>query len=278
MSNLPSESPSDPNDDTRSGDDVVPIEVAAEPTQRVVPTVVPKDEASRLLAELRERVYSTMLKRHTIDSQMAWGLIGGGVAILFLAGVVFSFVMMIVSGILFGGPGFSAWLLLYVIALVPLMIWQERRTRGGFFTFAQPDVDLTRDRDNMGEYLLERSKANANAVVEGFLWAPRAIFAGIRALRGIREPGLDLVLPEAADLLTLLLSLDGGVKIKDLAPPGEDPMQLMPTLKWLDAHDYIGISTRGDRVWVSTFAKKRLKADHGDAINIKPAPARPPAT
>jgi hypothetical protein len=269
MSNPPRHPPSDPNDETRTGggDD---FDIAPDRTPRVAPIVASPDDETRRLADLRERVYATMLKRHTLEPKVAWGLILAGAAILFFVGLIFALFMLIVSAILFDeGPGFQAWLIVYLIALVPLLIWQERRTRGGFFTLAQPDVDLTRDPDNVGDYLLNRSKANATAIVDGFMWAPRAIVAGFRAVRGVRETGLDRVLPEAADLLTLLLSLDGGVKIKDLAPPGEDAMQLMPTLKWLDAHDYIGTSTRGDRVWVSTFAKKRLTADHGDKVTFQ---------
>lgn len=269
-----SQPPIDPTDPLEPDADTFNVEPGDDAPAEITAVVPSADEQARRLADLRERVYATMLKRHTVDPQLAWALIGGGVVILFIVGVVFAFILSILSAILFDdGFGFRAWLLIYLVALVPLLIWQERRTRGGFFTFAQPDVDLTRDRDNLGEYLLERSKSNATAIVEGFMWAPRAIFAGVRAIRGIRETGLDLVLPEAADLLTLLLSLDGGVKIKDLAPPGQDPMQLMPTLKWLDAHDYIGISTRGDRVWVSTFAKKRLTTDHGDKFNFAATPA-----
>jgi len=48
------------------------------------------------------------------------------------------------------------------------------------------------------------------------------------------------------------------VKIAALAAPGTDPLTLMPVLKWLDLHDYIGISSKGDRVWVSSPAKKRF--------------------
>lgn len=266
---------SDPNDDTRASEPPADFDLAPDDTVRVTPPAAASaDEQTRRLADMRERVYATMQKRHTIDPQMAWGLMLGGAVILFFVGIVFAFMMAIVTAILFDeGPGFRFWLLLYLIVLVPLMIWQERRTRGGFFTLAQADVDLTRDPENVGEFLLNRSKANATALIDGFMWAPRAFLAGFRAIRGIRETGLDLVLPEAADLLTLMLSLDGGVKIKSLAPPGEDPMQLMPTLKWLDTHDYIGISTRGDRVWVSTFAKKRLQADHGEVFAFKATPA-----
>lgn len=230
------------------------------------------DADAQQLADLRERVYSTLLKRVTIEPQLAWGLLLGGAFILLAVSALLAFALSVIGAIAFGGegPSFRFWFWLFLFASIPLIVWQERRSRSGFFTLAQPDVDLTRDRDNLGEYLLERSKSNATAIIDGLLWAPRAMVAGFRALRGTHSPGLDLVLPEAADLLTLMLTLDGGVKIKDLAPPGQDPMQLMPTLKWLDAHDYIGTSTRGDRVWISTFAKKRLTADHGNKITFKP--------
>lgn len=244
------------------------------PSDPVAAIVTDVDADARRLADLRERVYTTLLKRSTIEPQLAWALLLGGAFIILAVSAILAFVITIISLPLYDGegPSFRFWFWLFVLAFVPLILWEERRSRSGFFTLAQPDVDLTRDRDNLGEYLLERSKSNARAIVDGLLWAPRAMVAGFRAIRGTRSPGLDLVLPEAADLLTLMITLDGGVKIKDLVPPGEDPMQLMPTLKWLDAHDYIGTSTRGDRVWVSTFARKRLAADHGDKIAFKPRP------
>jgi hypothetical protein len=222
------------------------------------------------LALLREKVFTSMRKRHTIEHSLAWGLLLMGGAIIVFAGLVVAFVLAFISFNFGFGFSIRFWLIVYALFVVPLLIWQERRTRGGFFTLAAADVDLRRDPDSIGEYYLQRTQAHAVAFTEALLWGPRAFLAGLRSLRGIRETGLDLVLPEAADTLTLLLSMDGGVKIKDLVAPTDDPMRLMPVLKWMDQHDYIGISSKGDRVWVSSIAKKLLTADHGEAILPKP--------
>ena len=229
--------------------------VVAPGTTSAKPSVADRDAQ---LATAREAILRSMRERHALKPPLSYALLGGGLMLMLVFGVVLAVVLKFLGFFVFGLDfSVTAWLILYLVALVPFLVWTERRARGGFFTFASGDVDVTRDSDG-DDYLLERGAAHLNSAVNALLWPPRAFVAGLHAVRGVPERGLDLVLPEAADTLTLMLTLDGGVKIKDLVPADADPMGLMPVLKWLDAHDYIGISTKGDRVWVSSPAKKRF--------------------
>lgn len=226
-----------------------------------VPPPPSGDARAEALANARERIFAFLREQHTLQPQLAWALLVGGLALMLLIGVVFGFLMWLLSIVVVGGDeaiGIRAWLFVYILLVTPVVIWTERRARSGFFTLYSADVDLTRDDDGRGEYLLQRSAAHATSFMNVVMFGPRAFVAGLHAIRGVKQQGLDLVLPEAADTLTLMLSIDGGVKIADLAAPGTDPMSLMPILKWLDTHDYIGISSKGDRVWVSSPAKKRF--------------------
>lgn len=240
------------------------------------------------LAAARERILESMRRRHSVTGKDAWLLILSGATVLFIFGWVFSFAAMIIHSIIAGWENtwrMSAFFLLYLVVVALLLVLQERRTRGGFFSFASSDVDLRRDPDDKAEYLIERSKAHLGSLVEYGGWPGRALVAGIRGVLGIRESSLDTILPEAAEVLTRMLALDAGVKLTELAPSGTDPMHLMPILKWLDTHDYIGFSTRGDKVWVSSGAKKRFAEDGvvlpkagtvvAPVIQAKPQTAKP---
>lgn len=216
------------------------------------------------LAPAHSAVLRSMEKRHHVEGNEAWTLVlGGGVVLLVFGGVV-SFLAMILHAILAGWE--NAWRLqtffvIYVVILLAFLFWRERQTRGMFFSFAASDVDLRRDPDNSAEYLMQRGRTHLSTLVEYARWPARAVIAGYRGLRGIRATSLDAILPDAADVLTRMLAYDVGVKLTELAPRGTDPAQMMPILKWLDTHDYIGFSTRGDKVWVSSPAKKRFVED-----------------
>lgn len=220
--------------------------------------------APEKLAESRQQILKSLQKRHYMTPNDAWPLLGIGVIALVIVSWVLGIVAMVLHAMLSGWE--SAWpthrffaLSLLIFAVV--LVIQERRTRGGFFSFAASDIDLRRDRDNTAEYFIRRSKTHLATFAEYAGWPGRAIIAGVRGLLGIRETSLDTILPEAADVLTRMFAIDEGVKIPVLAPPGTDPMQLMPILKWLDTHDYIGFSTNGEKVWISSRARKRFSED-----------------
>ena len=240
----------------------VPLEAAHVPTHTTAaqPSLTEAERTAQL-ATAREQIYASLKDRHTIKPPLSYALLGGGLSLMLAIGVVLSLIVFFITAFMFNGSplSFHGWLLLYVLAMIPLVFWIDRRARQGFFSF-NGDVDLTRDNDadTTAEALLRRGAGGAQTLLNALLWPPRAFVAGLHAMLGVPQRGLDLVLPEAADTLTLMLTLDGAVKLVELAPPDADPMQLMPVLKWLDANDYIGIGTRGDRVWVSSPAKKRF--------------------
>lgn len=249
---------SDSNDDSGddSGDpiDLTPADAPA-PTRAVVAETRPD-----ALAMAREQILASLRARHTIGTQLAWALLVGGAMLMLVIAAALSFVLWLLGLVIGVGIGFSVWFILWLLVAAGVVVWVERRARNGFFSLMPSDVDLTRDDD--GGYTLERGAAGVTTFLNGLMFAPLAFVGGLHALRGVPQRGLEMVLPEAADTLTLMLSIDGGVKIAALAPPDTDPLALMPVLKWLDLNDYVGISSKGDRVWVSSPAKKRF-ADEG---------------
>ena len=215
-------------------------------------------------AAAREQVLQSMRKRHCVVGNEAWTLLAGGTVVLLILGWVLAFALSILHAMFAGWENawrMSLFFLIYLIFVGTFLFFQERRTRGGFFSYSSGDVDLRRDPENTTEYVLTRSKKHLDSLIEYLSWPARAWIAGYRGIRGIRASGLDLILPEASEVLTKMLMLDAGVKLTDLAEPRCDPSQMMPVLKWLDTHDYIGFSTRGDKVWVSSTAKKRFQED-----------------
>ena len=62
------------------------------PSPPIEPIVRDIDADAQQLADLRERVYSTLLKRVTIEPQLAWGLLLGGAFILMAVSAVLAFV------------------------------------------------------------------------------------------------------------------------------------------------------------------------------------------
>lgn len=218
-----------------------------------------------LLESARASILASMRHRHTIAGNTAWALFAGGLVLLVVVGWFIALGLSLIHSMFAGwyeGWDTSTYFILFLAFAAVWIVLQERRTREGFFSFASSDVDLVRDREDTAEYLIRRGQTHLTSLWEYILWTPRAIIAGYRGLRGVPQRGLDQILPDASDTLTRMMSIDAGMKISALAMQGEDPMMLMPILKWLDAHDYIGFSTRGDRVWVSSTAKKRF-ADEG---------------
>lgn len=220
--------------------------------------------APEKLAAVRQQILASLQKRHHLTPGDAWPLLAGGVIVLLVAAWLLGLFTMIAHASLAGWD--QAWrvrsfFILYVLLFAVFLVVQERRTRGAFFSFAASDIDLRRDREETAEYFIRRGRTHLATLIEYGSWPARAIIAGARGMLGIRETSLDAILPEAADTLSRLVALDQGVKLAALAPTGTDPSQLMPILKWLDTHDYIGFSTTGEKVWISSMARKRFAQD-----------------
>src|SRR4051812_42957189 len=113
---------SEPTDDFSDDTSIDPL-----PSPPIEPVVRDIDADARKLAELRERVYSTLLKRTTIEPQLALGLLCGGAFILIAVSTLLAFVVTVISLPLFEGegPSFRFWFWLFLLAFVPLIIWQE---------------------------------------------------------------------------------------------------------------------------------------------------------
>jgi len=90
------------------------------------------------------------------------------------------------------------------------------------------------------------------------LWGPRSTVKAWRLLKGRKNTGHERFIERAAELVTLLSSVEGPTKIVDLVEPGESSESLNPLIVWLDHRDWIGIASDQQRLWISTKAKNKI--------------------
>ncbi len=67
----------------------------------------------------------------------------------------------------------------------------------------------------------------------------------------------------AAELLAQLDAADGGLPLAALLRPGEQIGDLVPLLRWLAGHEWLGVTADGQRVYLYSPGRKEL---HGAAL------------
>jgi hypothetical protein len=149
--------------------------------------------------------------------------------------------------------GWKLCFLTFLLIVVPLLIWRERKSRESYLTEAVRTADPTRP----------------NPAVTLVFGVPRALFAGYRGLRGQLTLTQQAVLDRATVLVLDLARADGGIPIKELMKPPENMHIFGTAVDLLDRHDCIGKSTDGRSLWLnSTYRRKfnqlRLKLSGGD--------------
>ncbi len=194
---------------------------------------------------------------------------GGGVMIVLGAAVILGagfFVTSVIWFILwnFAGDsyiGWTGWFFVYLIAIVPLLIREERRSQGSFFSDAAAGMSNPANAGSYGEYQLDRASAAGAAFSEMLLWGPRALLGGIATVRGQQPTRFKGLLVRASQILLQLYQSKEAMELKDLAHPGEPPAEFCQALKWLDQNDHIGLSSDGKRAWLSSKFRQQMATD-----------------
>ena len=203
-------------------------------------------------------IVARMMQRHALTTASAIGLLAAGVAILFVAGAIVSaiicFILLSLTGRTF--IGWWGWYFVFLLCMAPLLFWEERRSRGGYL--ADRVTDFSPGASSGGEYDVQNVQAAAAVYTDMLLWGPRAILAGVATLRGEQQVQRTDRYDRAAIVIRRLLQDDNALLVGQLLQPGEKMDDLRPTLRWLDHHDYIGNSSDGQRVWLSTDARKSM--------------------
>lgn len=155
-------------------------------------------------------------------------------------------------------PRFGLLLLIVSLLLLPLLFWLDRRTNGQFFAEAHVgETDLGRAHSR-GEWELRQTEALSRAYTEIALTGPRLTREAFEQLRG--KPMMDQPLRMvAAEVAAELYDAGEGVAVKSLLRPDRPAGVLLPAIRHLKRLDWVGLSAKRDRIWLSSVCRERLR-------------------
>ena len=193
----------------------------------------------------------------------AWGKVGLGVLLTLIGPLL---VATIISGV--GArlssrsdpaspPPFAVTFGLCCLVLVPLLLWYERRTRGGFLNDAIQGETSPMQASSYGEYELQKSKMAWIAYTEAALLGPRLlwhVYDWARGTPAVHQPAR----VAAAEIVVELFDAGGGVPIKRLVRPGRPLAEAHWSVKYLHSREWADVSAARDRVWLTTPTRERL--------------------
>ena len=210
---------------------------------------------------------STPEERMLLELQQAYALkvAGGGVLValssvtIFVGAILFTLVMGVLSWFWFDSAWFLLWFLLYAAGVGFLFYREIKHNSSPFDELAasgQPPIDLDVD-----EYLETPAPSKLARYTNAIQWAPRSFLLGIATMQrkdSLRFLGL---LHRAARMMVFLYADKDPVALPKLIEPGESPSRFREALDWLDTNDFVGRSSDGKRVWVSTKMRTKLAED-----------------
>ena len=216
---------------------------------------------------LRDRAHRLIVKREAALKIKFVAMVAAGIPLSFIAPALcttmFTYIQeqWHISHPIGGGIIFA----LASIVLIPLLHLLEHRTHGQFLLDAARAAGVDGSVNDLGmlhtasrgEWELQTAKATWAAWIEIFLFAPRLTMSAIRQWKLRRDLGR--VNPNrAADLIIAMLAVDRGVETQRLSCVGETSADLHRILLLLSLHGWIGISKRGDKVWLHSDARATL--------------------
>jgi hypothetical protein len=180
-----------------------------------------------------------------------------GVGVCLAAGFLLATVIVAILWNLFGTTliGWTGWFLLYLLVLVPAIIWYERKFRENYILDAAVSSDPS--PSSRGEFEIINFNILTGAVSSLMVWGPRGLVDGIRGILGRRTVFQNAVLDRAVLLVLDLNVSSNRVEIKKLIIPPEDMKIFAQAVDMLLALDLAGRSTDGTSLWlISTFRQK----------------------
>lgn len=155
------------------------------------------------------------------------------------------------------GLSWIAWFGIYLAILIPILLVHEMRSRK---TYVVASLNEEPDSGSM-------VTAEKNQIISLLTWGPRQLLDGLAALRGKRSSDFNTRFKRAAQAVVDLGKYSGGIEVKAIMHPPENMPVFLSALDWLDKHDYIGRSSDGERLWLSSIARKKL-TESGITIKI----------
>ncbi|HEX5243396.1 MAG TPA: hypothetical protein VFW23_09075 [Tepidisphaeraceae bacterium] len=154
-------------------------------------------------------------------------------------------------------PGFGITFLIVAAILVPILMWLERRTRGEFLADAMRGQSNPLTASSYGEFCLEQDTVIFKVYTEIALLGPRLVWNFVDWMRG--KPLVDAETRiEAARIVAALYANDAACPIADLIVPEHPKAAVARAIRYLLAKEWIDISARRDRIWLSSRVRQRL--------------------
>jgi hypothetical protein len=172
-----------------------------------------------------------------------------GVSLSLVGPVVITFSFLIVSMSLIASYGFWGSYLIVAAVSLPIMFLVAWRIRGSVLENA------IGDGDSIGRGILARMLV----IVEIANIGPRLVLWSIDQMRDRRRMG-EVNLDRLAEAVAVLSTTDGGIPIARLLKQGETADDLAPLLAVLLFYEIADFSKTGDRVWLSSDARRRILA------------------
>ena len=159
-----------------------------------------------------------------------------------------------------------AWLTLFWIScliVIPILYLIEWYHHGDFFLDAARSQGITSGTYftafiSYSNWRYRNAEALGAFYTEILLFAPKQVFSAIADFR----QRIDLThdqMRRAAESVYDLSTCDTSLPIAQLHRPGESPESFRRILQYLQFHNWIDISKTGDRAWLLTTARKKLK-------------------
>jgi hypothetical protein len=165
---------------------------------------------------------------------------------------------------LFGGSGIGwrGWFVLGVVVLIGILVWLEMRALSSDTLLARSTEDeaaaASPPATPPGAPADYAMPVRPGSPLAKLVWGPPAVLAGFRGVRGKRTRRQEAVFDRAVVILFDLAREPGRVGVQYLMHPPEDMAAFAAAIDWLEAHDWIGRSTDGASIWLSTLGQKRL--------------------
>jgi hypothetical protein len=154
-------------------------------------------------------------------------------------------------------PSFGITFLVVAAILVPILMWLERRTRGEFLVDAMRGQSDPLSASSYGEFCLEQDTVIFKVYTEIALLGPRLVWNFIDWMRG--KPLVDATTRiEAARIVAALFASDAACPIAGLIAPEHPRAAVARAIRYLLGKEWIDLSARRDRIWLSSRVRQRL--------------------
>jgi len=214
-------------------------------------------DVSHERTSLRKQVQTVLIAEDRVSLAGSLGLFLIGLAWCLGVGIVLASLFWF----LIDGLSWFAWFGIYWLILIPLLIWHEKTTRKDYV------VASLSDGSSASDAITDQFKLQTAGISMLLAWGPRQMLDGLAALRGRAGAAQNARFKRAAQAVLELAKHSGGVEIKGIMHPPENMPVFMWALDWLDKHDYIGRSSDGERIWISSIGRKKL-TDKGIVVKI----------